>query len=94
MKRYELHADDMMVMDEDPDGKWVKWEDVKKTVSDLFQKKEEKKAMITKHTFIVTVEIQAERIEEEKELLKKFENGLCQQYEGNEITRITEIKGN
>ena len=94
MKRYELYETEWAVMDEDPDGKWVKWEDVKKTVSDLFQKKEEKKAMITKHKFFVTVEIQAERIEEEKELLKKFENGLYQQYGGNEITRITEIKGN
>ena len=37
MKRYELHETEWMVMDEDPDGEWVKWSDIEKLRSKLIE---------------------------------------------------------
>ena len=48
--------------------------------------------MIYEYDYIVTVEIQSETEEEQKELRKKFKQELFIKYGGNEIMRIVEIK--
>jgi len=48
--------------------------------------------MIYEYDYIVTVEIQSEGEEEQKELRKKFKQELFREYGGNEIIRITNVK--
>ena len=48
--------------------------------------------MIYEYDYIITVEIQSEIEEEQKELRKKFKQALFNEYGGNETMRITEIK--
>ena len=47
--------------------------------------------MIYEYDYIVTVEIQSETEEEQKELRKKFKQALFREYGGNETMRITNI---
>jgi len=48
--------------------------------------------MICEYDYIVTVEVQSETEEEQKELRKRFKQELFREYGGNEIMRITNIK--
>jgi len=48
--------------------------------------------MIYEYNYIITVEIQSETEEEQKELRKKLKQELFQVYGGNEITRLVEMK--
>jgi len=48
--------------------------------------------MIYEYDYIITVEIKSKKEKDQKDLRKKFKQELYNQYGGNEITRITNIK--
>ena len=47
---------------------------------------------ISEYDITITLEIKAESAKEEQELYKRFKRELFNQYGGNDITRITNIK--
>jgi hypothetical protein len=50
--------------------------------------------MITEYDITITLEIKAESDKEEQELYKRFKRELFNQYGGNDVTRITNIRSN